>query len=408
MTDMHPAPDVLIVDDEPLLRDEVREFLGWHEINVTTASDGAEAISLLAENPAITVVLTDIRMPALDGISLAKRLMRSRGDADAVEVILMTGHANLENATQAVRAGVFDFLSKPMILEDMLRAVRRADAKARARRNAEAKRLEEMGGLRADYAALQARFAQAGGAPLHDTPPELGRILSHELRTPLIPILGLSVVLDEDAGLPAEALGPYLRDVHQAGERLLAIADDLVEFFAPPQPADLSWETVRSDQLLRRLRDAFETQAKEDGVHLVVEDATPTTFKSASRCVASALGRLVANAIAATPAGGTVILSATPAHPPQTTAPSPRDDCLAFSVRDQGKGMTAEQIAAAKRPFQQIDMSLSRRTGGLGLGLTLADRMAQRLGGWLSIESVPGQGTVASITLPRQHHVEPR
>ena len=108
-----------------------------------------------------------------------------------------------------------------------------------------------------------------------------------------------------------------------------------------------------------------------------------------------ALGRLVKNALAAVQPGGRIDL----------TARAIALDGVAFSVRDDGRGMTGEEVEQAKRPFHQLDMSLTRARDGMGLGLPLAIRMAGLLGGRLDIASGPGMGTAATITLP-QHHID--
>ena len=99
------------------------------------------------------------------------------------------------------------------------------------------------------------------------------------------------------------------------------------------------------------------------------------------------------NAVAATPPGGRVDLAARAEGP----------GCVAFAIHDRGHGMTVEELDVAKLPFRQRDMSLTRRGDGLGLGLPLANRVAERLGGRLEIESAPGAGTTARIVRPRRH-----
>ena len=207
MTDTRPPFQILIVDDESSLLEELKDFLTLHGVVVGAAADGAQALAMLAADPAITVVLTDIRMPGLDGLGLANRVLQARGDADAIEVVLMTGHGAIEDAARAVRAGAFDFLRKPMELDELVAVLTRAHAKALARREAHARRIAEMERLRADYAALQARLAQIE-TPLAltgETPSELARILSHKLRTPLIPIVALPDMLDARASPAARS-----------------------------------------------------------------------------------------------------------------------------------------------------------------------------------------------------------
>ena len=397
MTDSKQAFQILVVDDESSLLEELDDFLTLHEMAVSTAGDGAQALAVLAADPAITVVLTDIRMPGLDGLDLANRVLRARGDADAIEVVLMTGHGNLEDAARAVRAGAFDFLRKPMELDEMLAVLRRAHAKALARREAHARRAAEMERLRTDYAALQARLArmQTPLALTGETPPELARILSHELRTPLIPIMALPDMLDSQDTLPPRVLNAYLRDVELAGTRLLNISEDLIEFLAPPDARAFAWRQVSALTLLGQLMARFPAAAQAAGVTLAIVEAGAGEVETDEPHLIGALARLVTNALAATQPGGRVDLAARAASP----------DIVAFTVRDSGPGMTAEELDLAMLPFRQLDMSLTRRGGGMGLGLPLASRMAERLGGRLEIESAPGVGTTAGVVLPRRRRV---
>jgi signal transduction histidine kinase len=310
---------------------------------VSTAGDGAQALAVLAADPAVTVVL-------------------------------MTGHGAIEDAAQAVRAGAFDFQRKPMELDELVIVLTRAHARALARREAHALRIAEMERLRADYAALQVRLAKME-TPLAltgETPPELARILSHELRTPLIPIIALPDMLDAQASLPPGALNAYLRDVHQAGTRLLQISENLIEFLA---------------SLDARCRPA----AQAAGVTLTIGEIAAGEVETNEPHLIGALARLLTNAVAATPPSGRVDLAAR----------AEGRSSVAFSVRDRGHGMTAEELDVAKLPFRQRDMSLTRR--GDGLGLPLANRAAERLGERLEIESAPGAGTTARIALPRRH-----
>lgn len=387
-------PHVLVVDDEESLREELGTFLAWHGMVVSRAGSGAEALNALGEDPAITVVLSDIRMAGLDGIGLAQSILSARGEAEAVEVVLMTGHGSIDTATKALRVGVFDFLRKPMQLTDTVATLRRAHDKSVRRREAEARRVAELERLRADYAALQQRLAEAT-QPLRlasATPPELAHVLSHELRTPLIPLLALPDMLETGEPLPPGVLTTYLDDVRQAGARLLDIATDLVEFLAPPSPNGFQWRVIPAASVIDGLIQRMQPSAAAAGVAIETGTIDAGDVETAFPQLTSALSRLVANAITATPAGGHIELSV------ETAA----EGRLGFAVRDFGKGMTAADTVLARQPFRQLDMSLTRRSGGMGLGLPLADRMAVALGGALDLVSAPGCGTVARIVVPRR------
>lgn len=116
---------LLVVDDEEFIRLLVRERLEIAGFSVDEASNGEEAIARMAERP-YSVLLTDIRMPALDGISLLKEASARHPDTARV---VMTAYAELETAVAALQAGAFDYLIKPFSFEVMLVTIRNALSK---------------------------------------------------------------------------------------------------------------------------------------------------------------------------------------------------------------------------------------------------------------------------------------
>lgn len=141
MPDTHPAAEaietlgVLVVDDEIWIAEELALGLEESGMRVTVATSAASAQAALAEGERIGVVVTDIRMPGEDGLSLVRRLVMNRPAPQAVETVVMTGHATIEDAVAAVRAGAFDFVRKPFTLEEMIAVCRGALARAAARRH---------------------------------------------------------------------------------------------------------------------------------------------------------------------------------------------------------------------------------------------------------------------------------
>jgi two-component system response regulator FlrC len=107
---------VLVVDDEPGLRDFLAEVLSGDGHQVTRARDGDEAAQLV-DRQRFDLVLTDLRMPGLDGLGLLKKL---RAEQPEVEVVLLTAHGDVATAVEAMRLGAFDFLQKPLSGPDQL------------------------------------------------------------------------------------------------------------------------------------------------------------------------------------------------------------------------------------------------------------------------------------------------
>ncbi len=113
---------ILIVDDEQSLRELLSFALGDEGWDVATAVDGAAAAAALQAEP-VDVVLSDIRMPGMDGLELLRHVAMSAPDTD---VILMTAHASTDTAIEALRLGAYDYITKPFDLDELKITVRRS------------------------------------------------------------------------------------------------------------------------------------------------------------------------------------------------------------------------------------------------------------------------------------------
>jgi UDP-3-O-[3-hydroxymyristoyl] N-acetylglucosamine deacetylase len=115
-------PTVLVVDDEPEIRSSLRGILAEEGLRVLEAEDGEQALAVIhRENPEL--VILDIWMPEVDGLQLLRQL---HGTTPAPEVIMISGHGNIETAVKATKLGAFDFIEKPFSLDGLLRVVNRA------------------------------------------------------------------------------------------------------------------------------------------------------------------------------------------------------------------------------------------------------------------------------------------
>lgn len=113
---------ILVIDDEPGIRTVLRDVLNDEDYRVTLAEDGFEGLDILRER-AIDLVLLDVWLPNKGGIDVLKEIKASWSDT---EVIVISGHANISLAVQAVKIGAFDFLEKPLSLEKTITVVQNA------------------------------------------------------------------------------------------------------------------------------------------------------------------------------------------------------------------------------------------------------------------------------------------
>jgi DNA-binding NtrC family response regulator len=115
---------ILIVDDDANIAELFKRILERHDYAVLTSSNGKEALELLKANPDINIAFTDITMPKLDGFGFLKQ---SRDYNPKIEVIIMTGHSDVERSIEAVKSGAFGYLIKPLQIADIMGHLRRAE-----------------------------------------------------------------------------------------------------------------------------------------------------------------------------------------------------------------------------------------------------------------------------------------
>jgi two-component system cell cycle sensor histidine kinase PleC len=217
--------------------------------------------------------------------------------------------------------------------------------------------------------------------------------VSHELRTPLNAIIGFSDMLRHPGSVGPADSAAYAEHIANAGRRLLGVVSDVLDMsklesgglILDRQPC-LVGEVLEA--ALEKARPEF--AAKRQAVDLRLEPHLPELPADAKRLV-QLFGNLLSNASKFTSEGGRVLVMARGLG----------DGGVTVAIADTGIGMTHEEIVLALKPFAQVEAHLARRQEGAGLGLPLAMGIAKLHGGTLYLDSKPGSGTTAIVTLPR-------
>ncbi len=213
--------------------------------------------------------------------------------------------------------------------------------------------------------------------------------LAHELRTPVNIIRGeIEVALTRPRSTHEyrEVLVSNLEEV----ERLSGLIGSLLFLARAESPGtSIKREAVLVSELLESIRDYYEVPAEQAGVALAVS-APPGSQVSLDRSLMQrAIGNLVSNALAHTPAGGRVDLSASDSH-----------DGLEICVRDSGCGIPAESIPRLFDRFYRVDQARSQRPGGFGLGLSIVRGIMTLHGGSVAVMSELEKGTQVTLVIP--------
>ena len=217
--------------------------------------------------------------------------------------------------------------------------------------------------------------------------------MSHELRTPLNAIIGFSEVIKNEMFGPAGArYVDYARDIHDSGQHLLEIINDILDL-AKLEAGKL--ELHESDIAIGALADQclalLRGRAAEGRVNLVTNlQADLPLLRADRRAIKQVLLNLLSNAVKFTPPGGSVTIAC------QHNVTGELD----LAVSDTGIGMSEADIAVALSPFGQIDSSLARQHQGTGLGLPLCKSLLDLHGAQLIVASVPDMGTTMTARFP--------
>lgn len=215
--------------------------------------------------------------------------------------------------------------------------------------------------------------------------------MSHELRTPLNAIINYSEIVAEDLadGAPSTAQKDLGR-IGAAGQHLLGLINDLFDA-SKIEAGGLEVQRAHAD-LGAVLHDAAESmrgaaQARGNTLDILIGEGLGQIWTDAPRLRQCVL-KLLSNACQFTE-NGRVTLDA-----------RRRGDSLLLTISDTGVGITAEKLTTLFQPFEQGDNTLTRSIGGAGLGLMLTRRMAELLGGTVTVRSAPGEGASFTMTLP--------
>jgi signal transduction histidine kinase len=369
---------LLVVDDEESLRITTAAILEKEGYIVDTASSGDDAVEQL-NNTDYDLVLTDLHMEGGDGLSVLNQIRRH---APLTISVVLTGFASVESAIAALQEGAYDYLVKPCDIESMKHTIRRgvehrrlmlAEQKARAdlqQLNLDLeKRIEER---TAELKRLNVELAEANRAK-----DIFLATLSHELRTPLTPVVGWIKLLRSGA-LDEKSVSQALDAIERNAWLQSRLIDDLLDtsriatgkLHFEPKPTDLN-------AVVKAAVDTVLATAAARNVELSMS-LWPTSLVVMGEPVRlqQIAWNLVSNAIKFTDPGGKVRIT-TGLHTAHAH----------LEVVDTGVGIEAEFLPHVFDRFRQADGSTSRRHGGLGLGLAIADALAKMHGGALEAQS---------------------
>jgi signal transduction histidine kinase len=407
MYDFADAAKVLLVDDDPLVRDFLSETIQSDTFDVETCKDGLEAWDYCQKHKDIKVIVLDIVMPKIDGMTLMKQL---RDSGNEVPIIILTSKGEVSVALKALNEGASDYLIKDegiqktimhsidrvlekkrildenkQLMVELERSVKETKAKNidLEREISERKKAEEES-VRAREEAIRANKAKS----------DFLSHMSHELRTPLNAIIGFAQLLKRNRENNfSERQKNNTEEIIKAGKHLLQLISEVLDL-AKIESGTMTvcMEEVNLSELIDEVISLILPLAEAREIRIVNHVLYyPGLCLMGDRVrLKQILLNLGSNAVKYNSEAGKITLD----------CEILKNNQVKIKVADTGEGLSEEDQKALFEPFQRLDAE-GTEIEGTGIGLTITKNLVELMEGKLSVTSEVGKGSCFIIELQK-------
>ncbi len=380
---------ILVVDDEPmverLISQRFRKQIRKKTYEFVFAQDGIQALEILQEHEPFDIILCDINMPGMDGITLLSKLNKM----DLVlRTIMVSAYGDMKNIRATMNLGAYDFVTKPIDFEDLEITIK--------------KTMKEVETLRQAAMAVQLEEQNLQLSQLDELKTRLFTNISHELRTPLTIITGMADQIKEE---PQQWLSKGLVMIKRNSNNLLNLVNQILDLRKLEMgKMTLNYKQADIIHYLKYVAESFQSLAEQKDIRLqfsgnkaeLIMDYDPEK-------ILRIVSNLLSNAVKFTPEGGEVHLKVT--HYPE--GKKDNKEQLELNVQDTGIGIPKEKLPAVFSRFYQVEEEFNgeerkhlQKEQGTGIGLTIVKELMTMMEGEIEVESETGKGTTFSLFLP--------
>ncbi|MCX6134967.1 MAG: response regulator [Ignavibacteriales bacterium] len=361
-------PKILVIDDDELICEMISSTLQMEGFVTISALDGDKGIEA-ARKHAPDLIICDVMMPTMDGFATLTAIRKDPSTA-TTPFIFLTGQTAKSDMRQGMDLGADDFLAKPIMVNELVAAIRTRLQKQELARKETERKLDE---LRVN----------------------LSLSLPHEIRTPLSGIIGFAEILrDDNATLKPDEISEMARFILKSTTRLGHLVENFLTYaqlqILTANPNKTTFVGKEASVILKaHIEESARKKAKEyersNDLRLSVGTAEAAISTQGMKRI---FEEIIDNALKFSKSGSAIEV---------TTEQS--DHSLILRVRDHGVGIDAKNIGDIGA-YKQFDRNRLEQQGS-GLGIAITKHMVELYGGRFSIESEIGSGTTVTIELPR-------
>jgi signal transduction histidine kinase len=362
---------ILVIEDEAPLRETILDIFEFSAFQAVGAASGHEGLEIIRQQHP-DLILCDMMIPDMDGHQILEQV-RADPKTATTPFIFVSALSDRRTVRHGMELGADDYLTKPFTTDELLTAVH-----ARLKRHND--------------------IIEETEHQLEDVKQQLARMVTHELRTPLISINTVVDVISRQSGQLSNNELNELLDVINQGSRRLSHRVEQLTFLTQLETDVLTREVIETKGLPMQLWDILMAATnlsrrfafrQQGDVNLNLVDANrELSVVCNPAALKHAFAELIANAVTFSPNNAEVRI-----------VQKLTEKGVRVSITDSGPGIPSDKLTAALEPFHQLDRT-SKEQQGMGIGLSLAQRIILAHGGMLEIRSVVDKGTQVLVYLP--------
>lgn len=395
---------ILVVDDEPKIQPLIEQLFAKQIRNegyeFLFAVNGREALNQVKQNPNIEIILSDIKMPLMDGLALLMELQRIKPSFNPMlTIVMVSAYDDMENIRRAMNGGAFDFITKPINPADLRATIAKTVEHVQRLREAVEKQqkaekslqqlnelLEQRVESRTAELVLANKELQAINAELD----AFAHTVAHDLKAPLANVIGYTEVLERDApDMSAEMLIQFGKGAHRAAVKASKIIDELL-LLAGVRKQDVELVPLPMGSIIEQVEERLAAMIAKTKAEIILPDSWP---------IAIGYGPWVEEVWANYLSNGLKYGLHQHSLQLELGATPHENGFIEFWIQDNGFGISPKD---QQHLFTEFTRLTQFRFQGQGLGLSIVRRIVERLGGQVGVESegIPGRGSKFYFTLP--------